>query len=195
MNDDDVKFPDSDRASVLANLARWTPAQHAAVAEAVTTKAHLSSRENTLALNEDTKGVHQLLHFIKQEKSYFEEKINPRHIRSIIVARAKLNNVQIPAQSGAFLLFGDDAQFENSAKGQGILERVIKIPGRSKIMTSVSVHSRAAIIVLMASIEAWSALPRRFDRSLQSRHVGIHGSDGHVDLMLKFPASQISVRH
>jgi hypothetical protein len=132
VNDDDVKFPDSDRASVLANLARLTPAQRAAVAEAVTTTAHLSSREKTLAFNEDTKGVHKLLHFIKQEKPYFEEKINPRHIRSIIVVRAKLSNLRISAQSGAFLLFGDDAQFENSAKGRGILERVIKIPGKSK---------------------------------------------------------------
>ena len=129
---DDVKFPDSDRASVLANLARLTPTQHEAVADAVTTTASLSLRERIDTFNSDVKGVRKLLHFIKQEKPYFEGKINPRHIHSIIVVRAKLSNLRISAQSGAFLLFGDNAQFESSAKGQGILERVIKIPGKSK---------------------------------------------------------------
>ena len=132
VNDDDVKFPDSDRASVLANLARLTPDQHAAVAEAILATANLSLRDRIEAFNKDVKGVHKLLHFIKQEKPYFEEKVNPRHIRSIIVVRAKLSNLRISAQAGAFLLFGDDAQFENSAKDQGILERVIKIPNKSK---------------------------------------------------------------
>jgi len=127
----DVKFPDSDRASVVANLARLTTAQRESVADVAASSASLPLEERIDVFNED-RAVLRLLHFIKQEKPYFEPKINPRHVSSITVVRAKLSNLRIAAQAGSFLLFGDGATFEKSSKSRSILERVIKIPGKSK---------------------------------------------------------------
>jgi len=121
VQDVDVKFPDSDRASVMANLARLTPSQHAAI-------------DTTLSREEfnESEPIKKLIHFIRQEKPYFEARINRRHVRSIMVIRGKQSNVRIRAQAGAFLLFGDGAQFSGSSKGEGILERVIKVQAEAK---------------------------------------------------------------
>jgi len=127
----DVKFPDSDRASVVANLARLTTVQRVAVAEVAESTSSLPPVERIKTFNEN-RSVLRLLHFIKQEKPYFEPKINPRHISSISVVRAKLSNLRIAAQAGAFLLFGDGATFEGSSKSRGILERVITVRAKSK---------------------------------------------------------------
>jgi hypothetical protein len=131
VDNDDVKFPDSDRASVLANLARLTSPQREAIAHAAAECADLPLQQRIVEFNK-AKSVLKLLHFIKQEKPYFEGLINSRHISGIIVVRAKLSNLRISAQAGAFLLFGDGAEFENSVKGQGILEKVIKVPANAK---------------------------------------------------------------
>ena len=61
-----------------------------------------------------------LLHFIRQEKSYFEPTIKPEHIDGIMVIRGKHSNARIIAQSGAFLLFGEKMKFEDSPKGRDI---------------------------------------------------------------------------
>ena len=107
-----VKYPDSDRAAVMANLARLTPAQR-------------SELDTSLPREELNRlpAVRELLHFIKQEKSYFEASITPRHADSIMVVRGKQSNPRIIAQSGAFLLFGNNVSFENSSKGQDLRTR------------------------------------------------------------------------
>ena len=48
-----------------------------------------------------------------------------------MVIRAKWSNRRITAQAGAFLLFGNDAQFETH-KGARILRRVVTIPAGAK---------------------------------------------------------------
>lgn len=105
----DVKYPDSDRAAVMANLARLTANQR---------------RELNTKLSKDEFNrlvpVRHLLHFIKQEKPYFEPHIEPKHIKSIMVIRGKQSNARIIAQSGAFLLFGEKIKFENSPLGRDI---------------------------------------------------------------------------
>lgn len=117
----DVKYPDSDRAAVMANLARLTPKQR---------------RELDTSLPEEQfnalPAVGKLLHFIKQEKPYFEPLIKPRHINSIMVIRAKQNNPRIIAQSGAFLLFGENIEFENSSKGRDQRKRTLVIKADAK---------------------------------------------------------------
>lgn len=129
--DYDVKFPDSDRASVVANLARLTTAQRKAVSILAAESYSLPIDERIEVFNKD-RSVLRLLHFIKQEKPYFEAKINSRNIKSILVVRAKLSNSRIAAQGGAFILFGDGATFEGSSKGRSILDTVITIPAKSK---------------------------------------------------------------
>lgn len=103
----DVKFPDSDRASVMANLARLT--------------AHQKSLLNTSLRRDEFNrltALKPLLHFICQEKPYFEPAIKPEHIEGIMVIRGKQSNARIIAQSGAFLLFGEKMKFEDSPKGR-----------------------------------------------------------------------------
>ncbi len=117
----DVKYPDSDRAAVMANLARLTPRQRQELNTSL-------SKEQFNALP----AVEKLLHFIRQEKPYFEARIIPRHINSIMVIRPKQNNPRIIAQSGAFLLFGDNIEFEDSPKGRDQRKRSFTIKAEAK---------------------------------------------------------------
>lgn len=47
-----------------------------------------------------------LLHFIKEDKSYFQDIINPDDIGSIFAIKPKLDNPRIVRQHGTFLIFG-----------------------------------------------------------------------------------------
>ena len=120
----DVKYPDSDRAAVMANLAKLTSHQ----------KQQLNTSLNREAFNQ-LPALKPLLHFIRQEKSYFEPAIKPEHIDGIMVIRGKHSNARIIAQSGAFLLFGERMKFEESPKGQDIrLQRfIIKKDAKERI--------------------------------------------------------------
>jgi hypothetical protein len=118
--DVDVKYPDSDRASVIANLARL-PYHESCKLDPTLDEKPFNSAKHT----------GKLLHFIKQEKPYFLPQIQPRHIKSIMVIHAKRSNLRIAAQSGAFLLFGNHAQFETS-KADRILSGIIRIPADRK---------------------------------------------------------------
>ena len=122
--DRNVKFPDSDRASVVANLARLKWDQHEEIRNIPT---NLPPKE--FCANES---MQKLLHFIRQEKSYFIDEIVPEHLSSIMVVRGKQSNPRIMAQSGAFLLFGDNADFAQDPKGSGIHKRTMKIPANDK---------------------------------------------------------------
>jgi len=117
----DVKYPDSDRAAVMANLSRLTVNQRRDLDPTL-------EKEDFNALP----AVKKLLHFIRQEKPYFEPLINPKHIKSIMVIRGKQNNPRIIAQSGAFLLFGEGIEFENSSKGRDLRKRTYIIQADAK---------------------------------------------------------------
>ncbi|ERI64614.1 FRG domain protein [Capnocytophaga sp. oral taxon 863 str. F0517] len=47
-----------------------------------------------------------LLHYIREDKSYFKPIINPNDIRSVFAIKPKLDNPRIVRQYGAFLIFG-----------------------------------------------------------------------------------------
>ena len=48
----------------------------------------------------------ELLHLIKEDKSYFQDIINPNDVRSVFAIKPKLDNPRIVRQYGAFLIFG-----------------------------------------------------------------------------------------
>jgi hypothetical protein len=129
IQDSDVKFPDSDRAAVLANLARLTWQQRLKLA------AKLAEGPSSAELHK-LDPIGKLMHFIRQEKPYFERRIVPRHLSSIIVIRPKRNNHRIAAQAGAFLLFGNDADFDVARKGQDSVTQTLHIPpgGKTRIL-------------------------------------------------------------
>lgn len=94
-----VKYFDSDTASCIANLARLPK---------------IEKDQINFDINDTTKfntqlSVKRLAHFIKEEKPFFEQRIEPEHLRTIICVKGKKNNARISSQSGAFLLFGLDA--------------------------------------------------------------------------------------
>lgn len=60
--------------------------------------------EERLSINESYFG--ELLHFIKEDKSYFQNIINPNDVESVFAVRPKLDNPRIVRQHGAFLIFG-----------------------------------------------------------------------------------------
>ncbi len=76
---------------------------------------------------------YQLLHFIKNEKPYFLDKINPLSLSSPIIAKARKNNARMVSQSGLFLLFGLTDSLDKSYNGDFQVYSV-KIQNKEKIL-------------------------------------------------------------
>lgn len=114
MEREQIKYFDSDTASCLANLTRLTKQSKDGL-----DFSSLDIRKfNKLAT------VKQLLHFIKEEKPFFEPRLEPKHLRSIICVKGKRTNSRIAFQSGAFLLFGHDATLDESGTPEISVQRI-----------------------------------------------------------------------
>lgn len=66
----------------------------------------------------------KLLHFIKEDKSYFQNIINPDDVGSVFAIKPKLDNPRIVRQHGAFLIFG--VKENNKEMPQVPLEWIVK---------------------------------------------------------------------
>lgn len=93
-----IKYFDSDTASCLANLVRLPESERDSIDYSLDAKAF-----NRQA------AIKRLLHFVKEEKPFFEARIKKDDLRSVVCVKGKRNNDRISFQSGAFLLFGHDA--------------------------------------------------------------------------------------
>lgn len=100
-----MKYFDSDTVSCLSNLSNLTYAQKNGI--------DLSLDEETF---NTTSVAKKLLHHIKSEKGFFEDRLVPDHLRSIICVKAKRTNTRIKSQSGAFLLFGHEAALPDAGQ-------------------------------------------------------------------------------
>lgn len=123
---DIVKFFDSDTVSCIANMARLT----------------LTDKENLIALHQgefqSSQEFKKLLHFIKEEKPYFEPKILQDDLQRVIVVRPKLNSRRILAQAGAFILFGQIDQIDNrKIEGVEVVRVIIDKKSKSSIRKSL----------------------------------------------------------
>ncbi|VVE51763.1 FRG domain-containing protein [Pandoraea anhela] len=109
-----VKYFDSDTVSCLSNLSNLTYSQ---------------KNEIDLSLDKDafngTDVAEKLLHHIKSEKGFFERRIVPDDLRSIICVKAKRTNTRIKSQSGAFLLFGLEAALPDAGQDGIEISRVL----------------------------------------------------------------------
>jgi hypothetical protein len=107
----DVKYFDSDVASCIANLARLP-----------------QSEKNEVEFIEegfnDQPPISRLLHLIREEKSFFESRIVPSDLRKIVCVKGKKSNDRISSQSGAFLLFGLDAVFDEGVTSDIKVSRI-----------------------------------------------------------------------
>ncbi len=93
-----VRYFDSDTVSCVANLSQLNYEQ----------KNGIDLRLQATEFNESPV-IRKLLHHIKSEKGFFEGRIVPDDLGSILCVKAKQTNNRIRSQSGAFLLFGHEA--------------------------------------------------------------------------------------
>lgn len=110
-----VKYYDSDTVSCLANLALLDDADRLRIDTSLD-----RAKFNT------TIPVIKLLHFIKEEKPYFRDVIDPADIDRVLCVRGRHSHERVTAQSGAFLLFGRDAELPETG-GADISIRRIKV--------------------------------------------------------------------
>jgi hypothetical protein len=113
VNLDCVKYYDSDTVSCVSNVSNLTYDQ-----------------KNDINLNLDqeafnaTEVAQKLLHHIKSEKGFFESRIIPDDLRSIVCVKAKRTNTRIKSQSGAFLLFGHEVALPDAGQDGIEISRV-----------------------------------------------------------------------
>jgi hypothetical protein len=114
MDRDQVRYFDSDTASCISNLTRLPKSSKDAIDY---------SKLAIPAFNKQ-RSVKRLLHFIKEEKPFFEGRIDPKHLRSVICVKGKHTNRRISFQSGAFLLFGQDATLDEGGTPEIAVKRI-----------------------------------------------------------------------
>lgn len=123
-----VKFFDSDTVSCIANLSRLSEKA----------KNELNYNESPERFNA-SQSCEQLLHIIKEEKPHFKDKINPGDLKRIIAVKGKMSNPRINSQSGAFLIFGEDAVLpEFGEESSEIKVKKIIIDKKEKIMNQLA---------------------------------------------------------
>jgi len=115
IQNDRVKYYDSDTVSCLANLALLDDADR----QLIDTSLDRATFNKTIP-------VIKLLHFIKEEKPYFRDVIDPADIERVLCVRGRHSHDRVTAQSGAFLLFGRDAELPETG-GVDISVRRIKV--------------------------------------------------------------------
>ncbi|WP_223277274.1 FRG domain-containing protein [Cupriavidus metallidurans] len=149
-----VKYYDSDTVSCLSNLSNLTYAQ---------------KNEIDLGLNKTefngTDVAEKLLHHIKSEKGYFEGRIVPDDLGSIICVKAKRTNTRIKSQSGAFLLFGHEAALPDAGQS-GIEISRVKIQDKKHILEQLD-RININETTVYPSIEQTAVHLRDLHRSLQ----------------------------
>lgn len=94
---DEIRYYDSDRVSLISNIGRLP--EH--------TRFPKNVEKNEFNTNDD---VIKLVREIQREKPYFEARIDPVDISSVVCVKPVLDNPRIIKQDGAFLLFGVDGE-------------------------------------------------------------------------------------
>lgn len=122
---DGVKYYDSDTVSCLSNLSNLTYAQKNAIDLSLDLEAF-----------NETDVARKLLHHIKSEKGYFEGRIVPDDLSSIVCVKAKRTNTRIKSQSGAFLLFGHEAALPDAGQ-DGIEISRVTIKNKAHILSQL----------------------------------------------------------
>lgn len=92
-----VKYYDSDTVSVLSNIAKRPR------------NFEIDTTTSSITEFNGTSQISYLLHEIKEEKPYFQNVINPKHLEQVFAVKVKLDNERILKQEGAFLIFGINA--------------------------------------------------------------------------------------
>jgi len=81
-----------------------------------------------------------LLHFIKEDKSYFQNIINPDDVGSVFAIKSKLDNPRIIRQQGTFLIFGIEKTHLAIDPKTEPLKKIAKVPSEWVIRGKVEIE-------------------------------------------------------
>ena len=152
-----IKYFDSDVASCIANLARLPKAE----------KDRIDF--DTGYFNNQT-AVKRLIHFIKEEKPYFEPEIIPDDLRKIVCVKSKKSNDRISSQSGAFLLYGLDAVMDEEGTADISVNR-ISVSNKEKILKDLDLLNinESTVFPYIENSAKYVADKYKFNKVLQAK--------------------------
>ena len=106
-----VKPFNSDTVSVVANFGKLKRAEQDLLLGKGREETGGAKGISSTDLGWD-RAMRRLYHFIRQEKPYFEERIDPRHLFEVFVVEPRQLFGRVRAQSGAFLISAFHERFE-----------------------------------------------------------------------------------
>ncbi|WP_087543227.1 FRG domain-containing protein [Acinetobacter sp. WCHA29] len=124
-NKKNIKYYDSDTVSCITNIAKLN------INDKNSLTYFLLKKPFPNKLNYSLTSHKKFLHFIKEEKPYFQNLVKPSDLNRVICIKSKLNNKRILAQTGAFLLFGLKAKMNERSDSDYQIHR-IRIAGSAK---------------------------------------------------------------
>ncbi|MBY6033309.1 FRG domain-containing protein [Marinobacter daepoensis] len=151
----EVKYFDSDVASCISNLARLPKGEK----DKISFEIDDFNGQNS---------VKRLIHFIKEEKPYFEPKIVPDDLRKIVCVKGKQSNDRISSQSGAFLLYGLDAVMDEEGTPDISVTR-ITVDNKGKILKELDLLNinESTVFPYIENSAKYVAEKYKFNKTLQ----------------------------
>lgn len=122
---DKIKYFDSDSVSCIANLARL----------AYKEKENINYKISDINGFNNQPAIIRLIELIKEEKLFFEPRIQMDVLKSVFCLKSKRSNDRISSQSGSFLIFGQDAQLNEDGMSELGIDIVrLEIDNKLKIL-------------------------------------------------------------
>lgn len=129
LSQDRIKFADSDAVSLICNLARLSDDEREEIFEEFE-KVNVWNTSAKSKFNR-LKPVKRLTQFVRVEKSYFLDEVNPRDLVRYFFVHPAKNNRRVVAQSGAFIA-ADLLEYKGVGKSPSFSVTSIRIPKSAK---------------------------------------------------------------
>ncbi|ENV66189.1 FRG domain [Acinetobacter junii] len=129
----EIKYFDSDSVSCLTNLAKLTQEQKDELRLLIEECIVNTPNKDELDQNDFDNNLTfaRYIHFLRQEKPYFEPKIKIDDLKKVLCVKGRLTQDRIIAQAGSFLLFGLDSKLPEEGNDIFKINR-IKIKSKDK---------------------------------------------------------------
>ena len=133
----------SDTISVIANFAKLRIYEQALLlGKREWENSDITTSPPRDRYDEYSEAMGRLYQFIRQEKPYFEERIDPRHLFEVFIIEPRQSFDRIRAQSGAFLISAFHERFES----EQVLEWNPGIPVYDHYVLSVPSETKQTIL-------------------------------------------------
>jgi hypothetical protein len=125
---DRIKYADSDAVSLITNLSRLSDDERDSLLNAY---KGFKKNSDKFALEHfpNPELMTRFIHFVREEKPYFQNLIDPQDLFKYFFVYPRKNNHRLIAQSGAFIVAGS---LKFSIKSSAIKTNTINIPAASK---------------------------------------------------------------